>query len=105
MENYSFDATTKNGSCITNQNVPLPEVNFSTFLLSLNTSALTYLGLLPNPISGSKEKDLCLARQTIDTISMLYEKTKNNLTDEEYKLLTTMLYELRILYVKHCNET
>jgi hypothetical protein len=103
MNGCSGQFSNVNGSCRTNQNIILPQVNFSTFLLSLNTSALTYMGLLPNPETGNNEKDICLAKHTIDTISMLYEKTKNNLNDDETQLLKNLLYELRILFVKHCN--
>jgi hypothetical protein len=103
MEGCSCASSKLKGSCRTNQNVLLPEVNFSTFLLSLNTSALTYMGLLPHPETGDNMKDICLAKHTIDTISMLNEKTKNNLNNEEAQLLESLLYELRILFVKHCN--
>ncbi len=78
----------------------MPEVTFSTFILSLNTSALVHLGHLPDPVTNEKKIDLVLARHTIDTLDMLREKTKGNLTREEENLLNSILYELRILYVK-----
>lgn len=87
-----------------NNNVPLPDVTFSTFLMSLHTSALTYLGLIPHPDSGEKKVNLCLAKHTIDTITMLEEKTKNNLTEDEAELLGNIIYELRMLYVKKVYE-
>jgi len=77
-----------------------PEVTFSTFILSLNTSALVHLGQTPDPLTNEKKVDLVLARHTIDTLDMLREKTKGNLTKEEENLLNSILYELRILYVK-----
>ncbi len=77
-----------------------PDVTFSTFILSLNTSALVHLGHLPDPLTNEKKVDLVLARHTIDTLDMLREKTKGNLTKEEENLLNSILYELRILYVK-----
>ena len=83
-----------------NKNQELPEVNFSMFILSLNTSALVHLGQIPDPLTQEKKVDLPLARHTIDTLQMLREKTKGNLTKEEERLLDSILYELRILYLK-----
>ncbi len=86
----------------TDKNTLLPEVDFSTFVFSLNSSALVQLGVLNNPISGKKSTDLVLAKHTIDTISMLKIKTKGNLTPEEYSMVSNILYDLKILYVnKH----
>lgn len=78
----------------------MPEINFITFVLSLNSSALVHLGQHPDPVSGTTEKNLPVAKQTIDVIAMLEEKTRGNLTEEENRLLTNVLYELRLLYVK-----
>ncbi len=78
----------------------LPPVNFSMFILSLNTSALVHLGQIPDPQTQQKKTDLALARQTIDILDMLKEKTKGNLTRDEEKLLDSILYELRVLYLK-----
>ena len=79
---------------------PLPEVNFSTLIMSLSSSALFHLGEIPDPQTGKKAKDLPLAKHTIDTIGMLAEKTRGNLTEEEQKFLDTMLADLRLRYVK-----
>jgi len=78
----------------------LPAINFSTFVFSLNSSALVHLGVIADPVSGKTEKNLAVAKQTIDIIGMLKEKTAGNLTDEEKRLLETALRDLRILYVK-----
>lgn len=78
----------------------LYEFGFSTFILSLSTSALVHLGELPDPISNKKEVNLQLAKQTISIIEMLREKTKGNLTDEEEKLLDNVLYDVRLKYVQ-----
>ena len=78
----------------------MPEINFSTFILSLNSSALVHLGIQTDPTSGSTSENLLLAKQTIDILAMLDEKTKGNLTEDEKRLLTHVLYELRMLYVK-----
>ena len=64
----------------------LPHIDFATFVLSLSHSALMHLGEAPHPETGKVEKDLALARQTIDLIGMLEEKTKGNLTGDEEKL-------------------
>jgi hypothetical protein len=79
----------------------LPRVDFSTFVLSLATSALYHMGLGPDP-SGetTPEKNLPLARQTIDTLEMLEEKTRGNLDEQEAKLLESVLYELRMDFVR-----
>ena len=80
--------------------IPLPEMNFSTFVVSLNASALMHLGLMEDPIQGQKVKNLELGKQTIDILVMLEEKTRGNLSTEEEKLLQNILYDLRINFVK-----
>ncbi|HSB05312.1 MAG TPA: DUF1844 domain-containing protein [Thermodesulfobacteriota bacterium] len=79
---------------------PLPEINFTNFLLSISTSALFQLGEIPDPTTKQSVKELPLAKQTIDLIGMLKEKTKGNLTPEEEKLIEYVLYDLRMRYVK-----
>jgi hypothetical protein len=78
----------------------LPGIDFSTLVLSLATSAMVHLGVVPESEGGSPEKNLPLAQQTIDTLELLQEKTRGNLTDDEMKLLQSVLYELRMSYVK-----
>ncbi len=78
----------------------LPIIAFSTFILSLNSSTLVQLGLIEDPASGQKAKNFPLAKQTIDLLAMLEEKTKGNLTSDEDNILKNILYELRMLYVK-----
>lgn len=78
----------------------MPEINFATFVVSLNSSALMALGLVEDPISKQKTKNLELAKQTIDILGMLKEKTKGNLTSDEENMLKSVLYDLRMLYVK-----
>ena len=79
---------------------PLPEINFPTFVVSLNASALLHLGAIEDPTTGQTNKNLSMAKQTIDILSMLEEKTAGNLTTEEENLLKNILYDLRIIYVK-----
>jgi hypothetical protein len=78
----------------------LPEINFPTFIMSLNASALFNLGVLENPATGKQEKNLPLAKQTIDILCMLEEKTRGNLSKDEDLMLKNILYDLRIIYVK-----
>lgn len=78
----------------------LPEVNFPTFIMSLNVSALYHLGAIEDPETQQKKKNLHMAKQTIDILSMLEEKTEGNLTEDEKNLLKNVLYDLRIIYVK-----
>jgi hypothetical protein len=78
----------------------LPEINFATFIFSLNSSALIQLGIIEDPATGKKGKNLALAKQTIDVLGMLEEKTRGNLTEDEAIMMKNILYDLRILYVK-----
>lgn len=79
----------------------LPKVDFSTFILSLATAALYQLGAVPDPASGRVvEADPLVARQTLETLEMLREKTQGNLTEEERKLIDSLLYDLRLRYVE-----
>ena len=82
------------------QDIPLPEINFANFVFSLSTSALIQLGEIEDPIAQQSAKNLPLAKQTIDLIGMLREKTKGNLTPEEDKMMDYILYDLRMRYVK-----
>jgi hypothetical protein len=78
----------------------LPEINFSTFVVSLNASALLHLGAIEDPATGKTSKNLPMAKQTIDILCMLERKTAGNLTKDEENLLKNILYDLRIIYVK-----
>ncbi len=78
----------------------LPTLDFATFVLSLNHSALMHLGDAPDPTGETLEKDLPLARQTIDLLGLLEEKTKGNLTGDEERLLTHVLFDLRMRFVE-----
>lgn len=89
----------------TSQNFQLPEINFSTFIFSLNSSALVHLGVIEDPATGQKDKNLPIAKQTIDIIGMLEEKTRGNLTNEEENLLKDILYNLRMLYVTNTSDS
>ncbi|OGL42913.1 MAG: hypothetical protein A2042_01855 [Candidatus Schekmanbacteria bacterium GWA2_38_11] len=83
-----------------NKEAHFPEIDFSSFIISLGTQAMMHLGEIPDPLSRKKEKNLSLAKQTIDLLAMIQEKTKGNLTIQEEQLIENLLYELRIKYVK-----
>jgi hypothetical protein len=78
----------------------MPAINFATFIFSLNSSVLVHLGIIEDPATGKKGKDLAMAKQTIDILAMLLEKTRGNLSNDEENMLKSMLYDLRMLYVK-----
>lgn len=81
------------------KDMPLPEVTFSTFLMSLSSSALVALGEIPEPTTGKTEFMPHIAKQTIDILAMIQRKTEQGLDDEEKKLLCDLLYDLRMKYV------
>ena len=80
--------------------VPLPEVSLATFIFSLSSSALVHLGDIPDPETKTSRVDLPLAKQIIDTLGMLQEKTKGNLDPDEDNLMKSVLYDLRLRYVQ-----
>lgn len=79
---------------------PAPDIDFASFILSLSSSVFIHLGEVPDPISRKKEKNFPLAKQTIDILDMLKEKTQRNLTLEEENLLSNILYDLRMRYIQ-----
>jgi hypothetical protein len=76
-----------------------PNIDFNTFILSLSTSALMHLGDLPGAEEDST-LSLAHAKQSIDCIALLEAKTRGNLTGEEERLITEVLYDLRLRFVK-----
>jgi len=78
---------------------PLP-LTFSTFVLSLSTQALVHLGEIPNPGDNQLATDLPSAKQMIDILGILKEKTNGNLDKSESGLLDSVLYDLRLRYVE-----
>ena len=77
----------------------MPPVDFNLFISSLGMQALMALGEIENPMTKKKEQELPQAKYLIDIISMLQEKTKGNLSDEESKTLEQLIYELRMKYI------
>ena len=86
----------------------LPTIDFMTLVVSLSQTALVHLGEVidPEPGVGSGERtlDLPMARQTIDLLGVLQEKTKGNLTGDEERLLDQVLYDLRLRFVEVARE-
>ncbi len=78
----------------------MPSLDFSTFILSLSSSVLINLGILENPITKTSEKDIASAKQTIDLLALLKEKTSGNLTEAESKLIEDLLTELQLQYCR-----
>jgi hypothetical protein len=94
----SPDAGGENGA--ETENDPLPTIDFATFVLSLSHSALMHLGEAPNPETNKVVANLALAKQNIDLLGLLEEKTKGNLSGDEERLLAQILFDLRMRYVE-----
>lgn len=77
-----------------------PEINFASFIMSIATQALMQLGELPPPPGVQIEKDLSSAKQFIDILALLQQKTTGNLDEQEDKLLEEVLHNLRMSYVR-----
>jgi hypothetical protein len=92
--------TTKSQEKSGSKETHFPKINFQTFILSLNSSVLVQLGIIEDPMTGIKEKNLSLAKQTIDILGMLDEKTRGNLNKDEEMMLKNILYDLRLMYVR-----
>jgi hypothetical protein len=99
-ESAEMEAPKTEAKAAAGEEAQLPEVNFSTFIFSLSSSALLHFGEIPDPSSGNKKKNLPMAKHTIDILSMLEEKTTGNLTRDEEQLFKNILYDLRMRYVK-----
>jgi hypothetical protein len=82
------------GKCV------MPQVTFTSLVLSLNTTALFHLGELAHPEGGEKSVDLELVKHTIDTLAVLRDKATGNLDSDESQLLDKILYDLKMRFVK-----
>ena len=81
------------------QNQQSFQIDFSTFIMSLTSSAFYHLGDIADPETGKTETNLPAVHQTIDMLTMLRGKTQGNLNEEENKLLEQLIYELQMKYV------
>ena len=77
----------------------LPPLDFSTLILSMASTAMVQLGVVHGPGGDAPAADLDAAKQAIDILAILEEKTRGNLDDGEQKLLKSLLYDLRVAYV------
>ena len=79
---------------------PRQDIDFYTFVLSIGSSVLVHLGEAPHPETGKPgARNLPLAHQSIEILSMLEVKTRGNLTAQERSLLDQVLYDLRMRFV------
>ena len=78
----------------------MPKLDFSTFVMSLSSTVLVHLGEIPDLQTGTAPPNIPLAKQTIDILTMIQEKTKGNLTHEETRLIRDLLFELRVKFVQ-----
>lgn len=76
------------------------QMTFETLVMSLSSTAMVQLGLIPDPATNQPEQNLQAARQTIDILEILQQKTKGNLDESESKLLDNILYELRMTFLE-----
>lgn len=74
-------------------------LSFSAFILGLASTTLVHLGATPHPETNTLTVDLVLARQSIDALNMLRDKTRGNLSAEEEQLFTSVLTDLRMRFV------
>ena len=82
----------------------MPPLDFTSFVISLATTAAIHFGDMADPLTGQKpEPNLDGAGQMIDILSLLEEKTRGNLTAEERQVLDQVLYELRLRFVEAKN--
>ncbi|HUI68093.1 MAG TPA: DUF1844 domain-containing protein [Nitrospirota bacterium] len=82
------------------QTEPIPDLDFSAFILTLAATAQVSLGSLPNPQTRQSEQDLPAAKQMIDILGLLKDKTKGNLSQDEQALLDSALFNLRMQYIE-----
>jgi hypothetical protein len=78
---------------------PEPNLDFFNYIASLGFQTMIFLGEMPNPITNQLEKNLKQAKFLIDTLVILRDKTKGNLSKEEDELLNGSIYELQLRYV------
>ncbi|MBU0469503.1 MAG: DUF1844 domain-containing protein [Candidatus Omnitrophica bacterium] len=76
------------------------EINFINYVTSLGFQSMIFLGEIPNPITGETENNIDQAKFLIDTLAMLKDKTKGNLSKQEEELLNSSVYELQMKYVE-----
>lgn len=81
----------------------IPKITFGIFITSLGFQALIHLGEIEHPETKRKEKNLDAARETIDLLTLIKEKTKGNCTPDEDKLLESLIADLQMKYISQIN--
>lgn len=89
----------KHGTTPEEEKISIPEASFGFLVTTLGIEVAISLGEVPNPITNKKEENLEQAKYLIDTLDMLKEKTKNNLTKEEEEILNSLLYDFHMKFV------
>jgi hypothetical protein len=77
-----------------------PQLDFANYVASLGFQSLVFMGEIPNPITNEMQKNLPQSKFLIDTLLLLREKTKGNLTEQEDRLLNGSIYELQMKFVE-----
>lgn len=99
------EAVKKEGEALQKEGKGIPPTaDFNFFITTLALQASIALGEVPNPVTNKKEEDFNQAKFLIDTLGMLREKTKGNLSNDETELLENLLYELRMQYISRTNK-
>jgi len=99
-QDQDSQAETKKTDPVEEQAASQPfKIDFSTFIMSLTSSAFYHLGDIADPETGKTETNLPAVQQTIDMLIMLKEKTQGNLSEEEGKLVEQLIYELQMKFV------
>ena len=99
------ESSAPNEAAANQQNQQPFQIDFSTFIMSLTSSAFYHLGDIADPETGKTETNLPAVNQTIDMLTMLRGKTQGNLNEEENKLLEQLIYELKMKYVAKTKST
>ena len=76
------------------------DIHFYQLTFSLHTAAMQHMGKTISPLSGKIERNLDMAKNSIDMLEMLQKKTAGNLSDDEKKMLDHFLFDLRMNYVE-----
>jgi hypothetical protein len=99
------DAVEQKGETPPDAGMPLPEIDFASFVLSMSSSVLLHFGQVPDPFTKKTERNLPMAKQTIDILGIMQEKTKGNLSKDEEELISNLLHDLRLRYVEESKKS
>lgn len=99
-ESWKESVEKEKGKTPEEENIQIPQANFAFFVTTLGIQTAISLGEIPNPITNKTEENLGQAQYLIDTLEILKEKTKNNLSKEEEELLNNILYDFHVKFVQ-----